>query len=124
MNVTLVFIGYAWICFIHSVFAGVTLYSFFGRNLINKNKFLPFLILTAFLAFLEVYWIPVFSKMDVVINVHNDDVVEYFKIDKNTNIVDVLRPSIMSIFIWFAQGLFANYIGKTTYLKIINSLKK
>lgn len=122
MGVTLVYLGYLWVVVIHAIFAGVTLYSFWGKKLIGQHRAIPIAILTLFLLFLEVYWMPIVGKMGIVIHVHDPSILEHFGIQSNTNIAEVLRPGFSQIFIWIGSGISADYIGRKTYQNNANIL--
>ncbi len=122
MSVALVYIGYLWVCIIHSVFSGITLYSLFGKKLIHKKKIFPIFFLAIFQGFLETYWIPIISQMGITITSNNQQILNFFDLTENTNIAAILRPSFMSIIIWLIQGMLANYIGRKMFLRNVNSI--
>lgn len=116
MGVLYVYLGYLWVVLIHALFAGVTLYSLWGKKVIHRARWIPVFILTLFLAFLEVYWIPAVSSMGVVINVHDASILNHFGIQKTTNIAAILRPGFSQIFVWLGSGILSDFIGRKTFL--------
>jgi hypothetical protein len=121
MTVFGVYLGYLWVSVIHTIFAGATLYLFWGRKIISWKPIWPIAILTLFLAFLEVYWIPCIGAMQLGVFTQDPGIQSHFGIDGNTNIAEILRPGITQVFIWIATGVASNYLGRWGYNRILRA---
>jgi hypothetical protein len=65
------------------------------------------LILTAFLGFLETYWIHIALYLGLSIHCGQQEILGFFKIDQEEDIVCSLSPKALSILIWIIQGVIA-----------------
>lgn len=119
MHLLVLVVFYLWISVLHATFSGICLYAFWGHKLMNKNRILPVLILAAFLGFLETYWIPVALYLGLSIHGAQEDILSFFEINREADMVRSLFPTVLSIGIWIIQGVLANVIGRKTYLRII-----
>lgn len=95
-SIATVYLAYLWVGLLHAVFVGVTLYAFWGKWLRKQHQIVPIAIMFSILAFFELYWIPMFSRLGISIFIKNEAVHQHFGIDENTNLVSTLRPSLIS----------------------------
>lgn len=116
-KIIIVYLAYLWVGLLHSCFAGITLYTIWGRKMKELPNFVPILILFVFLALLEVYWIPVFSTLGLSVHTSSSELHAHFNITAETNIVQTLRPNGLMIAMWFFQTFLAYRIGNYFYKK-------
>lgn len=119
MHLFVLLVFYLWISLLHATFSGICLYAFCGHRLVNKKRILPVLILTAFLGFLETYWIPVALYLGLRIHAAQEDILRFFAINPQADMVRSLFPGVFNVGIWIVQGVLADVIGRKTYLRII-----
>ena len=110
-TIILVYLAYLWVGFLHSSFAGISLYALWGHKIKSGPQWVPILILFTFLALLEVYWIPIFQSLDLNIFIHSQDLQQHFNITEQTNIVASLRPNWLMVSMWILQTFFAYLLG-------------
>lgn len=110
-KIAIVYLAYIWVGFLHSSFAGITLYSLWGHKIMHWPKTIPILILFTFLGLLEIYWIPIFGSLDLRVFTGNSALQTHFGLSEQTNIVETLRPNFIMVGMWVLQTAFAFWIG-------------
>lgn len=105
MSIVIVYLLYIWVALIHCIFVGAV-----GVFLIC-------------LAFLEVYWIPVAGTLGLIIHTSDQELLDYFDIDPEENIVPLLRPKSMQWVIWVISGWMADSVGRFGYKKMLQNSK-
>lgn len=116
-KVIIIYIAYLWVGLLHALFVGVTLYTFLGKWLKQQHQIVPITIIFIVLVFFELYWIPLFQTLGIAIYVKNAAVHQYFGIDENTNIVDVLRQNWISYLFWIGSTYIGYKIGNYIFEK-------
>lgn len=109
---------YLWVSCLHSLFVGITVFAIGGKTLKKLHPVIPMLIMFVILAFLEIYWIPVFNFMNLEVYCKSDEIQNFFSITDSTNIVDSLKPKFSSVVIWLVETFLAYYFGKRIVNKI------
>ncbi len=122
MHLFVLLLFYLWISLIHASFSGISLFAICGHSLINKRRFIPVFILTAVLGFLETYWIPMALYVGLSIRCDQPEILGFFNINQNENIVRSLFPKAVSLGLWIIQAIIADFIGRSVYLKLIRKL--
>ena len=123
MEIFWVYVMYLWVSVIHSIFTGITSFALWGNKLSKWPAWITILLFFCFLGFLEIYWIPFFRYFGLTVYSSNEVLHSHYGFNGKTNIVDLLAPKVMNAIVWLLEALFAYYIGKRTYTKIISSVK-
>ena len=116
-KIVIVYLAYLWIGLLHSCFAGITLYSVWGRKITRLPKLVPIAILFIFLGLLEVYWIPIFSALDLGVFTDSPALHQHFNISEKTDIVQTLKPNVIMVSMWIFQTFLAYRIGNYIFKK-------
>lgn len=114
-EIVLIYLIYAWIGLLHSFFVGSCLYTFLGNYLIKLNIFLQFLIPLLILAFLELYWKPIFETLGLEIKSTNLNLLSYFSLSKNQNIIPEIKTGFFFTIVWLIQAFIALLIGRWVF---------
>jgi hypothetical protein len=117
MKICLVLAAYIWIGLLHSTLLGTFIFAWFGKNINASNKYLWAIVIFAILFFFESYWIPIFNALQIKVFVQDENVLSYFKITNQTNLVDSLSPGIITIISCALQTILALYLGNKFLLK-------
>jgi hypothetical protein len=115
--ITIIYIAYIWVGLLHALFVGVTLYTFMGAWLKRQFIGIPLAIIFFILAFFELYWIPIFQSLGVKIYTTDNNIHQFFNIDAQTNLVNILRPNFISFCFWIASTFLAYKVGNYIFIK-------
>jgi hypothetical protein len=117
MKIFIVIAAYIWIGLLHSTLVGTFIFAWFGNKIHAKNKWLWAIIIFAILFFFESYWIPIFNTLQMKVFIEDKSIMSFFKISNQTNLVDSLMPSLITIVSCFLQTILALYLGNKFLLK-------
>lgn len=111
MKILIVFLAYFWIGLLNSTLVGTFVFAWFGKKINSRNIWIWGLLIFVILFFFESYWISVFNALKMKVFIADPEVLSFFKITNHTNLVDSLKPSIVTIISCFLQTILALFLG-------------
>lgn len=120
MSIIIVYLIYLWITVIHCIFTGATLYFFWGARMVRHHRLVNIAIFAVCLAFLETYWMPLSGPMQLTVSTTDTLIQRHFGIDRQTNIIGILRPRYFHVVLWLVQGVFTEWLCRRQYIRIVN----